>query len=88
MRVLTVLKLLGASLAVGLLMTAFDVAPGDVYDGLARWLVAGWRWFLDAWRWLVGQLGGRIVASLLAGATIVVPLWLLFRFVRLRRRRG
>lgn len=77
----TVLLVLGASLLVGLLMTALGVSAADVYEGAGRALVRAWAW---TERLIKGQWG----TAFLAGASVVVPAWLVIYLLRRRWRRG
>lgn len=77
MQFATVFKLLLASLVVGLLMMGFDLSPGEFYEGILDGV-------LTVWRWVVELIGGEWGRALLAGATVVVPAWLIFYFVRRR----
>ena len=76
----TVLKLLAASLAVGLVLAWLDIRPQEVYRE------AG-----DAARGAVGQVTAAIGWAwdhILIGAAVVVPVWLVFFVLRRLRGRG
>lgn len=78
MRLGTIVKLIVASLAVGLLMAFFNITPMGVYRGLLDGIV---------WLWDEGvEAFGNYGAVILAGASIVVPLWLLNQALKRRRR--
>ena len=70
----TLIKILLASLAVGLVMAAFNLTPQQifqtVYDRLG-----------DLFDWAVGVFGWAITYVLL-GAAVVVPIWLVFYLLR------
>ncbi|TNE64622.1 MAG: hypothetical protein EP335_07125 [Alphaproteobacteria bacterium] len=71
----TVIQLLVWSFIVGALLYWLDWSPGDVYGWLANKLAAFWDWLV-----------GSGLKYVLLGATIVVPVYLLF-FFRDRMRR-
>jgi hypothetical protein len=75
----TLLRVLAASLVVGMVMAWFDVQPRDVL----RWVTGGFEDVLaNAQAWV-----GWGVKYVLLGAVIVVPIWLLgYLFQFLRRR--
>ncbi len=75
----TVVKLLLASLVIGMLMAWFDASPIDVFV----WARDGLRdAFGDALAW--AQWGVKYV---LLGAIVVVPVWLAFYLIRAVGRR-
>ncbi len=76
----TVFKLLLASFLVGLVLAFFDVTPREVLawaGNLAREIAA------DFWGWVSWAL-----SYVLIGAVVVVPVWAVFYFLRLLRRRS
>lgn len=76
----TVVKLLLASLAVGILLAFFDIKPEDIL-AQAQALVGE----------LAGDLGlyaNRALTYILLGAVIVLPLWLISYIWRAIRNRG
>jgi Domain of unknown function (DUF6460) len=76
----TVLKLLAASLVVGLVLTWLNIRPQEVYRE------AG-----DAARGAVGQATAALGWAwdfILIGAAVVVPVWLVFFVLRYLRGRG
>lgn len=77
---MTALKLLLASVVVGAVMMLFDWSPEDIY--LGAWNLLKW-----AWNRLVELLGGQWGAAVLAGASVVVPIWAILAVIRHRRRR-
>jgi Family of unknown function (DUF6460) len=71
-----VVKLFFLSLIVGALLMWLDIRPVDIFQGLIRVLNRVWALGFDA----VRELGDY----LLAGAVIVVPVWLVFRLLSMR----
>lgn len=74
----TVAKLALLSLLVGLAMSLFGITPGNVLSRVAEGARDAVRWagtFL-AWAW----------TYIVIGAVLVVPIWLLLRLLRPRRR--
>ncbi len=87
MRLGTLLRLLLASLIVGLVLTWLDVEPNDLVDR-ARGAVA---WGLAQARAVTGDLvdsAGDVVGYVLVGAVVVVPIWLAGVLWKALRRRG
>jgi hypothetical protein len=83
----TLLRLLLASLVVGLVLTGLDIEPNEFVDR-ARAAVA---WTLAQLRALTGGLvdsAGDLVGYVLMGAVVVVPVWLLSLLVKALRRRN
>jgi hypothetical protein len=75
----TLIKILLASLAVGLVMALFGLTPQAVFEGaLAR--------IGDAFDWAVEAFGWAITYVLL-GAAVVVPVWFLLYLLRALRGR-
>lgn len=75
----TVVKLLLASLAVGMAMAYFEASPLDVF----YWARDGLRaWFGDIVSW-----GQWALTYVLLGAVVVVPVWLILYVVRALGRR-
>jgi Domain of unknown function (DUF6460) len=70
------LRLLLLSLIVGAVLMWLDIRPYDIIDGLVRFAHRIWALGFDAIR----QLGDY----LLAGAIIVVPIWLVSRLLSRR----
>jgi hypothetical protein len=70
------MKLLFVSLIVGALMMWLGLRPADLVTGLAGLADRIWALGFDA----VREVGGYIVA----GAMIVVPVWLILRLLNLR----
>ena len=75
----TVVKLIAASLVVGLILDYLDLGPEDVLA-----LVAGVAQDLMA---SVGDIAERAASYVLLGAVIVVPLWLAVQLWRKMRGR-
>lgn len=87
MRLGTLLRLLLASLIVGLVLTWLDVEPNDLV-ARAR---AAFAWALAQVRAVTGDLvdsAGDVVGYVLVGAVVVVPIWLLSVLWKALRRRG
>jgi len=83
----TLLRLLLASLVVGLVLTWLDIEPNELV-GRAR---AAFAWGLTELRALTGGLvesAGDVVGYVLVGAVVVVPIWLLSLLLKAIRRRG
>lgn len=83
----TLLRLLFASLVVGLVLAWLDVEPGSL---LARAREAFLQ-AIEVVRGLLGSLidsGGDLVGYVLMGAVIVIPVWLLSLLWRAFRRRS
>lgn len=75
----TVVKLLLASLAVGLVLSALNITSKEVFDRIGELA----RYAVDTGGDLVAWAFGYIVL----GAAVVVPIWLVIAlFRRLRRR--
>ena len=72
-------RLLFASLLVGAFLVWLDITPFDVFANLRRLVDYVWSLGFDA----VREIGRYI----LAGAVIVVPLWLILRLMSLRAPR-
>ncbi|MGF1606780.1 MAG: DUF6460 domain-containing protein [Rhodothalassiaceae bacterium] len=75
----TIIRLLIASLIVGLVLAWQDMTPIDVYRRIADALAWAWNNSVD----LFGDYG----AAILAGASIVVPIWLVLTLLSRRRKR-
>lgn len=73
------LRLIFLSLIVGALLMWLDIRPADIVDGIIRFARHLWSLGFDALR----QAGDYIVA----GAMIVVPLWILTRLLDWREQR-
>ncbi len=87
MRVGTVVRLLLASLVVGLVLRWLELQPGDLIERARAALTAAFEFA----RQVLGQLvdsGGDLVGYTLLGAIIVVPVWLLSHLWKALRRRG
>jgi hypothetical protein len=87
LRLGTLLKLLLASLVVGIVLTWLDVEPTDLV-AQARAAFAGAVAFVRAGVDDLGATASDLVGYTLVGAVIVVPVWLLSLLIRrLRQRR-
>ena len=74
----TILRILLASLVVGMAMAWFDVQPGDIL----RWLTGSLGEALaNAQAWI-----GWTVKYVLLGAVVVVPIWVLWYLLQFLRR--
>lgn len=73
-----ILKLLVLSFVVGVLLSALDLHPLDVFDGMVNFIRRLWNLGFEA----LGQLGGYFVL----GAIVVVPVWIVIRLMSLGRR--
>lgn len=65
----TTVRLVVASLVVGLVLTLLGITPGDILGRIADLAVGLWDLITEA----IGWAGGYIVV----GALVVIPLWLL-----------
>lgn len=75
----TVVKLLLASLFVGLVLAVLGVTPDDLLATLTRLAAGSWNLLRDAFGWAGSYI--------LLGALVVIPVWLLrVIYKRLRRR--
>ena len=72
-------RLLVLSFIVGLVLSALDLHPFDIFRFLERWLERMWSLGFEAF--------GDALQYLVVGALIVVPLFLLSRLLKLGRRR-
>ena len=68
-----ILKLLFLSFVVGVLLSALDLHPLDVFDGIVSFIRRLWDLGFEA----LGQLGGYFVL----GAIVVIPVWLVLRLM-------
>ena len=69
-------RLLLMSLVVGALLIWLDIRPYDIFHALERFVQRIWLMGFDAIR--------EIASYVLAGAVIVVPVWLLLRLMNMR----
>lgn len=72
------LKLLLVSLVVGALMMWLDIRPTDIIYGFERFFTRIWNMGFDAIR--------DIAQYIIAGAIIVVPIWLVMRLMAVKGR--
>ena len=70
-------RLMVISLIVGALLMWIDIRPGEIFRGVERLIRHAWMMGFDAVRALVDYA--------LAGAIIVVPIWLVLRLMNFRR---
>ena len=87
MRFGTLLKLLLASLVVGLVLTWLDVEPTDLVARSRAALVWAFAQIRAVTDDLVGS-AGDVVGYVLVGAVVVVPIWLLSVAWKAFRRRS
>jgi hypothetical protein len=80
MQLRTVIKLVILSGFVGLLMVIFGISPTGFWEGVARFF----RWL---WELLTSLLDWGLI-YIVTGAAIVVPIYLLRRLLRARKRPG
>jgi hypothetical protein len=73
------LRLLFVSLIVGAFLMWLDISPWDVFRGLKQLVDRIWGLGFDAIR--------EIADYILAGAVIVVPVWLVLRLMNMRNAR-
>ena len=73
------LRLLVVSLIVGACLVWLDLRPADVFDGLVRFARRLWMLGFDGLR----DFGSYIVA----GAVIVIPVWIVLRLLAIRPAR-
>lgn len=78
MRLRTIIKLVILSGFVGLLMVVFGLSPSGFWTGVGRFF----RWL---WEVLTGLLDWGLI-YIVTGAAIVVPIYLLRRFFKARKR--
>ncbi|MDB5641561.1 MAG: uncharacterized protein JWN07_878 [Hyphomicrobiales bacterium] len=72
------LKLLFVSLIVGALLVWLDIRPADIIYGVERFFRRLWDMGFDAIR--------DVAQYIVAGAIIVVPIWLIMRLMAVRGR--
>lgn len=65
----TIIKILLASLCVGLLLAYFNLSPQELFRG-------AFEHFSEIFEW-VSSVAGWAVSYVLLGAIVVVPIWLL-----------
>ena len=78
MRLRTIIKLVILSGFVGLLMVIFGISPSGFWEGVVRFF----RWL---WELLTSLLDWGLI-YIVTGAAIVVPIYLLRRFLKSRKR--
>ena len=69
-----VFKLILLSILIGVVLSAIGLDPWNIVASLRRLIVKVWDMGFDAVRWLWQYF--------LLGAVIVIPIWLILRFVR------
>lgn len=80
MRLRTIIKLVILSGFVGLLMVIFGISPSGFWEGVGRFF----RWL---WELLTSLLDWGLI-YIVTGAAIVVPIYLLRRFLKARKQPG
>ena len=80
MRLRTIIKLVILSGFVGLLMVIFGISPSGFWEGVGRFF----RWL---WELLTSLLDWGLI-YIVTGAAIVVPIYLLRRFLKSRQQPG
>lgn len=73
------IRLLVVSLIVGALLMWLDIRPMDVFYGLQRFLTRLWNLGFDAVR--------EVIQYVIAGAAIVIPVWIVIRLLNAGKRR-
>ena len=71
------LRLLFLCLLVGIILSALGFDPGNIVGSIRRMFESIWNMGWDAVRWLWTYL--------LLGAIVVIPIWLILRFLRAPR---
>ena len=67
-------KLILLSILIGVVLSALGLDPWNIVSSLRRLIASIWDMGFDAVRWLWQYF--------LLGAVIVIPIWLILRFVR------
>ena len=67
-------KLILLSILIGVVLSALGLDPWNIVSSLRRLIVSIWDMGFDTVRWLW--------QCFLLGAVIVIPIWLILRFVR------
>ena len=67
-------KLILLSILIGVVLSALGLDPWNIVSSVRRLIVSIWDMGFDAVRWLWQYF--------LLGAVIVIPIWLILRFVR------
>ena len=74
-----IFRLVVISLLVGIVLAGLGITPIALIEGVVRFFERIWSLGFDA----LGQVWGYI----LAGASIVIPVWLIFRLIEAAKRR-
>jgi hypothetical protein len=72
------IKLIFLSFVVGVLLSALNLHPLDLFDGLIDFIQRLWNMGFEA----LGRLGSYFVL----GAVVVIPVWVVLRLLSLGRR--
>ena len=78
MKLRTVIKLVILSGFVGLLMVVFGISPTGFWEGVVRFF----RWL---WDFVTGLFDSGLI-YIVTGAAVVVPIYLLRRLIKARKR--
>lgn len=78
MKLRTVIKLVILSGFVGLLMVVFGISPTGFWEGVVRFF----RWL---WDFMTGLFDSGLI-YIVTGAAVVVPIYLLRRLIKARKR--
>ena len=74
-----IFRLILLSLLIGVILQVLGLDPWNIFDSLRRLVLRVWDMGFDAVRWLWRYL--------LLGAVVVVPIWLIVRFMRVAKGR-
>jgi len=71
---MALVRLIFASILVGVVLSAFGVDPWNIIPSLQRFLMSIWDMGFDAIRW--------VWRYFLLGAIVVIPIWIVIRLFR------
>ena len=74
------IQLVAMSFIVGIILSVLGVSPYDILNGLERLVRRVYNMGFDTIEW--------IFRYFLLGAVVVVPIWLIMRFLKMGRRTG
>jgi Family of unknown function (DUF6460) len=74
-----IFRLILLSILIGVILQVLGLDPWNIFDSLRRLVLRVWDMGFDALRWLWRYL--------LLGAVVVVPIWLIVRFMRVAQGR-
>ncbi len=72
------IQLVAMSFIVGIILSVLGVSPYDIVSGLERLILRIYNMGFDTVEW--------VFRYFLLGAVVVVPIWLIMRFLRMGRR--